>query len=64
MKTWHAERRNKPEWPGLRGLDLGLDFANAGGGARSEAIAAKAFDLGVIAETCGRNDEILKLMPP
>lgn len=66
VRAWHAERRGKPGWPGLRGtgLGLGLDFAPVGGGARSEAIATKAFDLGVIAETCGRNDEVLKLMPP
>ncbi|MBE6038509.1 MAG: diaminobutyrate--2-oxoglutarate transaminase [Anaerofustis stercorihominis] len=47
----------------LRGLGLlwGIDVHD---GAKSKAVAVEAFNLGVIMERSGRNDEVLKIMPP
>ncbi len=50
----------------LRGLGMirGLCMEGADGGAAAEKIAARCFELGLIAERSGRAGEVLKLMPP
>jgi diaminobutyrate-2-oxoglutarate transaminase len=54
--------------PGVRvrgaGALLGLDLAGAGGGARARAIQRRCFDDGLIVELCGRDDAVIKVMPP
>ncbi|MCF4130069.1 diaminobutyrate--2-oxoglutarate transaminase [Methylobacterium sp. SyP6R] len=44
-----------------RGLFIGLSFAEA---QVATALSRRLFAGGVIAETCGRRDEVLKLLPP
>lgn len=44
-----------------RGLMLGLDF---GDGMRARNVQQACFDRNLILETCGPNDEILKILPP
>jgi len=46
------------------GAVLGIDLAHAGGGSRAEEIQRECFDLGLIVEVCGRDDEVVKVMPP
>jgi diaminobutyrate-2-oxoglutarate transaminase len=52
------------EVPGVltrgRGCVLGLDL----GPARAAAAQRRAFDAGLLVERCGRDDRVLKLMPP
>jgi diaminobutyrate-2-oxoglutarate transaminase len=43
---------------------LGIDLGEAGGPERAAATQRECFDRGLILERCGREDEILKLMPP
>jgi diaminobutyrate-2-oxoglutarate transaminase len=43
----------------IGGVDFGL-----GNAARSEAVQARALELGVLYERCGREGEVAKLMPP
>jgi diaminobutyrate-2-oxoglutarate transaminase len=47
-----------------RGMVLGIDLGEAGGPERAAAAQRECFDRGLILERCGREDEILKLMPP
>ncbi|MFI5302112.1 MAG: aminotransferase class III-fold pyridoxal phosphate-dependent enzyme, partial [Polyangiales bacterium] len=60
--------RIAPVAPGVavRGLGLmwGLDFADAGGPAVAEAVATRCFESGLVIERCGRDDTVLKVMPP
>ncbi|MCB9732581.1 MAG: diaminobutyrate--2-oxoglutarate transaminase [Deltaproteobacteria bacterium] len=44
-----------------RGLILGLDLREAGAG---NAVSAEAFERGLIIETAGAHDEVVKLLPP
>jgi diaminobutyrate-2-oxoglutarate transaminase len=46
------------------GMVLGIDFGRAGGTSRAAAVQRECFDNGLIVEVCGRDDEVLKLMPP
>ena len=46
------------------GLAIGIDFADLGGGDTCLAVMRQCFANGVIAERVGRNNEVLKLMPP
>ena len=55
-----AGGRNAVERRG-RGLMQGLAFADAEEAGR---VSQRAFGLGLIAETCGGNNEVLKLLPP
>jgi diaminobutyrate-2-oxoglutarate transaminase len=50
----------------VRGLGMmwGLDFANAGGPAFAKDVATRAFQSGLVVERCGRDDTVMKLMPP
>lgn len=54
--------------PGLRtrgrGMVLGLDLSAAGGSARAHAAQRHCFSRGLIVEACGREDEVIKVMPP
>jgi diaminobutyrate-2-oxoglutarate transaminase len=47
-----------------QGLLWGLDVARAGGPAVAKAIGARCFELGLLIERCGRDDTVLKVMPP
>ncbi|WP_261402666.1 aminotransferase class III-fold pyridoxal phosphate-dependent enzyme [Chenggangzhangella methanolivorans] len=59
-------RRLLARWPGrglsARGLGMmsGVAFAEPG---MADAVARRAFELGVMIETAGPNDEVLKLFP-
>ncbi|MEM8546234.1 MAG: diaminobutyrate--2-oxoglutarate transaminase [Cyanobacteria bacterium P01_H01_bin.119] len=57
-----------PIAPGIetRGLGMiwGIDLAGCGGGALAKQVASRCFELGVIVERVGRNDTVLKILPP
>lgn len=46
------------------GLVIGLDFAQLGGGDTAKAVMNKAFENGLIIERVGRDNAVLKIMPP
>lgn len=46
------------------GMVLGIDMAQAGGTGRAAEVQRQCFDRGLIVEVCGRNDEVIKVMPP
>ena len=46
------------------GLAIGLDFSQIGGGNTAKAVMNRAFEKGVIAERVGRDNAVLKVMPP
>ncbi|MCG3172685.1 MAG: Diaminobutyrate--2-oxoglutarate transaminase [Myxococcota bacterium] len=50
----------------VRGLGLmwGMDFARAGGPAVAKEISRRCFQRGLIVERCGRDDTVIKLLPP
>lgn len=50
----------------LRGLGLawGIDLTRAGGAEAAKRAASLAFESGLVIERCGRNDTVLKVMPP
>ncbi len=47
-----------------RGMVLGIDVGAAGGGPRATRVQRHCFDHGLIVELCGRDDEVVKVMPP
>jgi diaminobutyrate-2-oxoglutarate transaminase len=47
-----------------RGMVLGIDVGAVGGGARALRVQRHCFDHGLIVELCGRDDEVVKVMPP
>ncbi|MEU6943469.1 aminotransferase class III-fold pyridoxal phosphate-dependent enzyme, partial [Streptomyces rubiginosohelvolus] len=47
-----------------RGMVLGIDLGRAGGGKRAEEIQRYAFEHGLIVELSGRDDEVIKVLPP
>jgi diaminobutyrate-2-oxoglutarate transaminase len=47
-----------------RGLMWGIDVARAGGPEIAKAIGAACFRDGLIIERCGRDDTVMKVMPP
>lgn len=47
-----------------RGMVLGIDLAEAGGRSRAAGIQQACFAGGLIVERCGRDDEVVKVMPP
>lgn len=55
-------------WPNLRrrgiGMAHGIDFSAAGGGQAVARVQRACFERGLIIESCGRHDEVLKLLPP
>lgn len=46
------------------GMIWGIDLANYGGESFAKKIAMRCFDLGLIIERVGRNDTVLKILPP
>lgn len=50
----------------IRGLGLiwGIDLAKCGGSAFAKQIALRCFELGLVIERVGRNDTVLKILPP
>lgn len=61
--TWLHAREPDLAVRGL-GMVLGIDLGRAGGALRAELVQRQCFDHGLIIETCGREDEVLKVMPP
>jgi diaminobutyrate-2-oxoglutarate transaminase len=55
--------KNGPKLRG-RGFIWGLDFTDSGGPEIAGAVARRAFELGLIVERCGRDDVVIKVMPP
>lgn len=51
---------------GIRGIGLiwGIDLANFGGASFAKKITSRCFELGLIVERVGRNDTVIKLLPP
>lgn len=47
-----------------RGMVLGIDVGAVGGGPRAKRVQRHCFDHGLIVELCGRDDEVVKVMPP
>ncbi len=47
-----------------RGLLFGIDFTNGGGPDVAGAVSRRCFERGLIIERCGRDDVVLKVMPP
>jgi diaminobutyrate-2-oxoglutarate transaminase len=47
-----------------RGMITGIDVYHCGGPGRAEKIQQRCFAEGLIVELCGRDDEVVKLMPP
>ncbi len=50
----------------IRGLGLiwGIDLAHCGGDVFAKKVAQRCFELGLIMERAGRNDTVLKILPP
>jgi diaminobutyrate-2-oxoglutarate transaminase len=50
----------------IRGLGMiwGIDLMNFGGTTFAKAIASRCFEMGLIVERVGRNDTVIKLLPP
>lgn len=47
-----------------RGMVLGIDLRQAGGQHRAAEVQQACFARGLILEVCGREDEVIKVMPP
>jgi diaminobutyrate-2-oxoglutarate transaminase len=47
-----------------RGMVLGIDLREVGGRRRAAEAQRACFDRGLILEVCGREDEVVKVMPP
>ena len=47
-----------------RGMALGIDLGAAGGPRRAGRVQRYAFDHGLVVELCGRDDQVVKVMPP
>ncbi len=50
----------------IRGLGMiwGIDIANFGGSSLAKQISSRCFELGLIVERVGRNDTVIKILPP
>jgi diaminobutyrate-2-oxoglutarate transaminase len=50
----------------IRGIGMiwGIDFARVGGAALSKAVSSRCFERGLIVERVGRDDAVLKILPP
>lgn len=42
----------------------GIDVTNCGGSNFTKSITSRCFELGLIIERAGRNDTVIKLLPP
>jgi diaminobutyrate-2-oxoglutarate transaminase len=47
-----------------KGFIWGLDFSEAGGPSAAAAVSRQCFADGLIIESCGRDDVVLKILPP
>jgi diaminobutyrate-2-oxoglutarate transaminase len=47
-----------------RGMVLGIDMRDSGGHLRAKEVQRACFEQGLIVELCGRDDEVIKVMPP
>lgn len=47
-----------------KGMVLGIDLRAAGGASRAESVQRQCFADGLIVELCGRDDDVVKVMPP
>ena len=47
-----------------RGMALGIDLGAAGGAERADLVQKQCFDAGLIVELSGRDDEVVKVLPP
>ncbi|MFN7923189.1 MAG: diaminobutyrate--2-oxoglutarate transaminase [Bryobacteraceae bacterium] len=47
-----------------RGLLVGVDLADCGGGNAADLVSRRCFEHGLMIETCGRRGAVLKLLPP
>jgi diaminobutyrate-2-oxoglutarate transaminase len=61
-------RTLRDRFPGVevrgKGMLIGMDLAAHGGRDTAQAVVDRAFALGLIVETCGRDSAVLKLIPP
>ena len=50
----------------IRGIGMiwGIDFNNFGGASLAKEIASRCFELGLIIERAGRDDTVIKILPP
>jgi diaminobutyrate-2-oxoglutarate transaminase len=50
----------------IRGIGLiwGIDFSNFGDAVLAEKIASRCFELGLLVETVGRDNRVVKIIPP
>ncbi|RAM53521.1 MAG: diaminobutyrate--2-oxoglutarate transaminase [Hapalosiphonaceae cyanobacterium JJU2] len=50
----------------IRGIGMiwGIDVKNCGGSSLAKTITSRCFELGLIVERAGRNDTVIKLLPP
>jgi diaminobutyrate-2-oxoglutarate transaminase len=50
----------------VRGIGMiwGIDFSNFGSASLAKAIASRCFELGLIIERAGRDDTVIKILPP
>ncbi|MEH1940528.1 MAG: diaminobutyrate--2-oxoglutarate transaminase [Nostoc sp.] len=50
----------------IRGIGMiwGIDVANFGGGSFAKEVTSRCFELGLIIERVGRNDTVIKILPP
>jgi diaminobutyrate-2-oxoglutarate transaminase len=50
----------------IRGIGMiwGIDVANLGGSSFAKKITSRCFELGLIVERVGRNDTVIKILPP
>jgi diaminobutyrate-2-oxoglutarate transaminase len=50
----------------IRGIGMiwGIDVANLGGSSFAKEVTSRCFELGLIIETVGRNDTVIKILPP
>lgn len=51
---------------GIRGIGLiwGIDLGNFGGTSFAKKVTSRCFELGLIVERVGRNDTVIKILPP
>ena len=62
----HQEIKSINEYIDIRGIGLiwGIDLTHCGGESLAKKITTRCFELGLIVERVGRNDTVLKILPP
>jgi diaminobutyrate-2-oxoglutarate transaminase len=67
LKTFLTEQiASISEKISIRGIGMiwGIDLANFGGAKFAKKLASRCFELGLIVERVGRNDTVIKILPP